>query len=68
MYLIALFCDEPCGFTMRCIWNKDYNIQVFLSYTPGILTAFYETMYADTFSKLYDNVFAVNLKSTCCFS
>ena len=26
MYLIALFCDEPCNFAMYCIQNKHYNI------------------------------------------
>ena len=29
MYLIASFCDEPCDFAVCCIWNKDYNIEVF---------------------------------------
>ena len=29
MYLIALFYNEPCGFAIYCIWNKDYKYEVF---------------------------------------
>ena len=35
MYRIALFCDEPCGFVMYCIWNKSYNIQGILKLGTG---------------------------------
>ena len=35
MYLIALLCDEPCGFAMYCIWNKHYNIRGILKSGTG---------------------------------
>ena len=35
MYLIALFCDEPCGFAMYCIQNKHYNIRGILKSGMG---------------------------------